>query len=90
MEAIALRPVDAVAVTILVDNVTDSLLADQGPAVRPSMADAPRVPVAILLGGDADDALRGEHGFSALVTVTFAATRKRRPPQGPAPRHRHP
>ena len=35
MEAIALRPVNAVAVTTLVDNVTDSLLADQGPAARP-------------------------------------------------------
>ena len=70
MEAIALRPVDAVAVTTLVDNVTDSLLPDQGPAARPSMADAPRVPVALFLGGDVDDALRGEHGFAALVTVT--------------------
>lgn len=70
MEAIALRPVDAVAVTTLVDNVTDSLLPDQGPAARPPMADAPRIPVALFLGGDADDALRGEHGFAALVTVT--------------------
>lgn len=70
MEAIALRPVDAVAVTTLVDNVTDSLLPDQGPAARPSMADAPRIPVALFLGGDADDALRGEYGFAALVTVT--------------------
>ena len=70
MEPIALRPVDAIAVTILVDNVADALLPDQGPATRASMRDAPRVPAAVLLGGDADDALRAEHGFSALVTVT--------------------
>ena len=69
MEAIALRPIDAVAVTILVDNVTDSLMADQGPAARPGTADGPRVPVALFLGGDTDDALRAEHGFAALVTV---------------------
>ena len=31
LEPIALEPVDAVAVTMLVDNVTDSLLPDQGP-----------------------------------------------------------
>ena len=34
MEAIALDPVDAVTVTTLVDNVTDALLADSGPAKR--------------------------------------------------------
>ena len=38
MTAIALEPVDAITVTTLVDNVTDSLLADEGPAKRPSMA----------------------------------------------------
>ncbi|HTI35696.1 MAG TPA: MBL fold metallo-hydrolase [Miltoncostaea sp.] len=70
MEPVALRPVDAIAVTILVDNVADSLLPDQGPAVRAATGDAPRVPVALFLGGDVDDALRAEHGFSALVTVT--------------------
>ncbi len=37
MTAIALEPVDAITVTTLVDNVTDSLLADDGPAKRPSM-----------------------------------------------------
>jgi 7,8-dihydropterin-6-yl-methyl-4-(beta-D-ribofuranosyl)aminobenzene 5'-phosphate synthase len=73
MEAIALRPVDAITVTTLVDNVTDSLLADQGPAVRAAVADAPRVPVRLFLGGDVDDALRAEHGFAALVTVTDGA-----------------
>jgi 7,8-dihydropterin-6-yl-methyl-4-(beta-D-ribofuranosyl)aminobenzene 5'-phosphate synthase len=32
LEPIALEPLDAVKVTTLVDNVTDSLLSDQGPA----------------------------------------------------------
>ena len=68
-EAIALDPVDAITVTTLVDNVTDSLLADQGPAKRPSMAGSQRLPAPLLQGGDTDDALRAEHGFSALVTV---------------------
>ena len=69
MEPIALDPVDAITVTSLVDNVTDSLLPDQGPAVRPSLAAAPRMPAPLLAGGDTDDALRAEHGFSALVTI---------------------
>jgi 7,8-dihydropterin-6-yl-methyl-4-(beta-D-ribofuranosyl)aminobenzene 5'-phosphate synthase len=73
MEPVALEPVDAITVTTLVDNVTDSLLADQGPAVRAAVADAPRVPVRLFLGGDVDDALRAEHGFAALVTVTDGA-----------------
>ena len=69
MAAIALEPVDAITVTTLVDNVTDSLLADEGPAKRPSMGASPRMPAPLLAGGDTDDALRAEHGFSALVTI---------------------
>jgi len=77
MEAIALEPVDGITVTTLVDNVTDSLLAAQGPAKRPSMTAAPRTPAPLLAGGDTDDALRGEHGFSALVTITKGARETR-------------
>jgi 7,8-dihydropterin-6-yl-methyl-4-(beta-D-ribofuranosyl)aminobenzene 5'-phosphate synthase len=69
MEAIALEPVDALTVTALVDNVTDSLLADQGPAKRSSMAASPRMPARLFAGGDTDDALLAEHGFSVLVTI---------------------
>ena len=69
MEPIALEPVDAITVTTLVDNVTDSQLADQGPARRPSTADAPRLPAPLLFGGETDDALRAEHGFSVLVAI---------------------
>jgi 7,8-dihydropterin-6-yl-methyl-4-(beta-D-ribofuranosyl)aminobenzene 5'-phosphate synthase len=68
-EPIALEPVDRLAVTTLVDNVTDSLLTDQGPARRATMAAAPRVPAPLAVGGLSDDALRAEHGFSLLVEV---------------------
>ena len=77
MEPIPLEPVDSLTVTTLVDNVTDNLLPDQGPAKRPSMASAPRVPARFLAGGDTDDALRAEHGFSALVTITKAGRETR-------------
>jgi 7,8-dihydropterin-6-yl-methyl-4-(beta-D-ribofuranosyl)aminobenzene 5'-phosphate synthase len=77
LEPIALEPVDAVTVTTLVDNVTDSLLPDQGPARRPSMTTAPRIATSLHVGGDTDDALRAEHGFSALVTVETAGRETR-------------
>ncbi len=69
MEAIPLEPVDSLTVTTLVDNVTDMLLVDHGPAKRPPMASSARVPARVLEGGDTDDALRAEHGFSVLVTI---------------------
>ncbi len=76
LEPTALEPVDAAtAITPrrrhdrLVDGMTDSLLADQGSPKRPSMAAAPRIATRPHIRGDTDDALRVEHGFSALVTV---------------------
>jgi 7,8-dihydropterin-6-yl-methyl-4-(beta-D-ribofuranosyl)aminobenzene 5'-phosphate synthase len=51
MEAIALEPVDLLTVTTLVDNVTDMLLADEGPAKRPSIAPSRRVCAGVLEGG---------------------------------------
>jgi hypothetical protein len=41
LQAVALEPVDAVTVTILIDNVSDMLLEDQGPAKRVGDADRP-------------------------------------------------
>jgi 7,8-dihydropterin-6-yl-methyl-4-(beta-D-ribofuranosyl)aminobenzene 5'-phosphate synthase len=74
MGPIALEPVDALTVTTLVDNVTDLLLADEGPAKRPPLAPAayPDLPARFLEGGRTGDALRAEHGFSCLVTVEKA------------------
>lgn len=68
---IPLAAVDAVTITMLCDNVSDMLLADQGPAKRPALAGpkTPRVDVRTLETGSGIDALRAEHGFSALVTV---------------------
>src|SRR4051794_24605473 len=69
IEQISLEPVDALSITVLVDNVTDMLLIDGGPARRPAIGSGPRVPAPVLDLGEAFDALRAEHGFSALVSV---------------------
>ena len=49
------------------DNVTDMLMSDQGPAHR--AGPGPMRPAAVMDGGQAPDALIAEHGFSVLVTV---------------------
>ena len=77
VEPIRLEPVDALAVTTLVDNVTDILLADEGPARRPPIGSGPRVPASVLIDRETFDALRAEHGFAALVTVTRAGRQHR-------------
>jgi 7,8-dihydropterin-6-yl-methyl-4-(beta-D-ribofuranosyl)aminobenzene 5'-phosphate synthase len=73
---IDLEPVDSVAVTTLMDNVTDMLATDLGPARRPSGAGHQR-PAASMVGGQTPDGLVAEHGFSALVTVTRNGTEHR-------------
>ena len=62
---------------MLVDNVTDILLLDDGPALRPPLGSGPRVPAPILERGEAFDALRAEHGFAVLVTATRAGQEHR-------------
>lgn len=65
-----LEPVDALSITTVMDNVSDMLLANQGPAHRPALGEsARRAPARFIEGGEAADALRAEHGFSALVEV---------------------
>lgn len=73
---IALEQVDSVTVTTLVDNFTDVLLQDQGPAKRPPRGgpSIPQRPASTLEGGKVIDALQAEHGFSALVTITKGTT----------------
>jgi 7,8-dihydropterin-6-yl-methyl-4-(beta-D-ribofuranosyl)aminobenzene 5'-phosphate synthase len=76
---IALEPVDGVHVTTLVDNVSDGLLANQGPARRVGLTSlpehAPTVPASFIDGGRVVDPLRAEHGFSAFVTVVAGERR---------------
>jgi 7,8-dihydropterin-6-yl-methyl-4-(beta-D-ribofuranosyl)aminobenzene 5'-phosphate synthase len=74
MTVIELEPVERVRVTIVVDNVTDPLLADQGPVTRLSWPKAlaeraPHVPTPLAPEGGVPDALIAEPGFSALVRV---------------------
>ncbi len=69
-EPIMIEAVDSLRITTLVDNVTDILLVDEGPAHRPAIGSGPRLRAPMLEGGEAFDALRAEHGFAALVTFT--------------------
>jgi hypothetical protein len=48
VEQIPLEPVDALSVTVLVDNVVDMLLVDDGPARHPVIGSEPRVPAPVL------------------------------------------
>ncbi|MGH3042336.1 MAG: MBL fold metallo-hydrolase [Gaiellaceae bacterium] len=66
--------IDRVRVTILMDNVTDPLIPDQGPVSRLSwpkaLADAAaHLPARLAVDGRVPDALVAEPGFSALVRV---------------------
>lgn len=60
-----LAPVDSVEVTILVDNVSDALLAPTPIATRPRPS----------LDSNSDQLL-AEHGYSVLVTVSNAGTKE--------------
>lgn len=73
--SIPLEAVDDVTITTLVDNVTDLLATDAGPARRPFIGDAKRGPSALFENGWTYEGLIAEHGFSALVTVTAGAAR---------------
>ena len=74
MVQVQLEPVESVRVTILMDNVTDPLIPDQGPISRISWPKAlagavPRAPSQVFAGSGVPDALIAEPGFSALVQV---------------------
>ena len=58
-------PVDALEVTILVDNVSDALLAPAPVATRPALSLNPE-----------RDQLLAEHGYSLLITVETAGRRE--------------
>ena len=74
MEPIALEPVDGVQITVLVDNVTDPLLADRDAVSRVNWPKAlagalPRTDARVSPATGVPDALIAEPGFSALVRV---------------------
>ena len=71
-EPVHLEPVDTITFTSLVDNVSDLLLLDQGPARRAGVLTSalmPRLSEPLFEQGETVDALRAEHGFSMLVTI---------------------
>jgi 7,8-dihydropterin-6-yl-methyl-4-(beta-D-ribofuranosyl)aminobenzene 5'-phosphate synthase len=67
---IQLEPVDSVRITTLMDNVTDILMPDQGPAHRVSLGAGPWKTTGVMDNSQVPDALIAEHGFSVLVTVS--------------------
>ncbi|MCH8815442.1 MAG: MBL fold metallo-hydrolase [Chloroflexi bacterium] len=71
MSTFTLEPVDAITLTILMDNVTDMLLPDDGPVHRAGGAGGspPIRSSSIIEGGKTIDTLVAEHGFSTLVTL---------------------
>ena len=69
-EPIGIEPVDSVELLTLMDNVTDMLMPDQGPATRAALGSGARQSAAVMAEGWAMDPLIAEHGFSMLVTVT--------------------
>ena len=70
---IPLEPVEAVSITTVMDNSSDMLLRDQGPARRGGTGpNVPPLPARFLESGAARDALLAEHGFSALLHIEKA------------------
>ncbi|MGO9752522.1 MAG: MBL fold metallo-hydrolase [Solirubrobacteraceae bacterium] len=77
MNRIELQPVDRVEITILMDNLTDPLLADQEGVARMSwpraiLSGLPMEQTPVSPGTGVPDALVAEPGFSALVRVERA------------------
>jgi 7,8-dihydropterin-6-yl-methyl-4-(beta-D-ribofuranosyl)aminobenzene 5'-phosphate synthase len=75
MSTIELEPVDRIAVTILMDNLTDPLLVDQAGVIRLNWPKAlsgavPRAASRVSPRSGVPDALIAEPGFSALVRVS--------------------
>jgi 7,8-dihydropterin-6-yl-methyl-4-(beta-D-ribofuranosyl)aminobenzene 5'-phosphate synthase len=68
-DPIALRPVDSVEITTLVDNTFDALLAGGEHVHRPGMDLPAAVSAPQFEGGVTSAGLIAEHGFAALVTV---------------------
>ena len=74
-----LEPVDSVTVTMLMDNVTDAFMPDQGPARRPPLPifDGGRQPSTTMEGGYVPEVPLADGGFSVLVDVAKNGARHR-------------
>ncbi len=71
-EPIPLEPVERVSITTVIDNVSDMLAADSGPAHRRPLARWPWRDAPTIVEGRVPDGPKAEHGFSALVEVERA------------------
>src|SRR5262249_22743137 len=56
--------------TTPMDNVTDPLMPDQGPARRVSIGAVPWAATAVMDNGEGPHGLIAQHGFSVLVTLS--------------------
>jgi 7,8-dihydropterin-6-yl-methyl-4-(beta-D-ribofuranosyl)aminobenzene 5'-phosphate synthase len=75
---IPLEPVDAVTISTIMDNSSDMLLENDGPAIRGRTgANVPQLAARFVENGKAADALLAEHGFCALLTVRKGDTSRR-------------
>jgi len=74
-----LEPVDSVTVTMLMDNLTDPFMPDQGPAHRAALPvhRRDRRRAATMEGGDVPDVPLADGGFSVLVEVAKNGARHR-------------
>ena len=70
VDPVALEPVDALTITVLVDNSFDALLVNDEVATRARLGTGEPQPAPQYVGGTTRTGLIAEHGFSALVTVT--------------------
>lgn len=78
MTPLSLQPVDSLSITMLMDNTSDMLLPDGGPAVRPTLSRGPaKVATRFMETAEVGDSLVAEHGFSALVTIDTGENRRR-------------
>ncbi len=69
-QRISLEPADGVEILTLMDNSSDLLLRSEERAARATFGDGGRVEAPLMLDATLPRYLVGEHGFSALVTVT--------------------
>lgn len=70
VDPVVLDPVDALTITVLVDNSFDALLANTGVATRARLSTGQPQGARQYVDGETRAGLVAEHGFAALVTVT--------------------